>query len=354
MKTKIILGIFFSLLVSAFGGVGISMAVGLPTLPVFLSIVAFTMLPLNTSGVAMAGVLKEMWTGKVIEEFSNLEKATFLDGIEDYSRYVSAVGDEAQVIHAVYMGVVPDVLINNNTYPIAIQELGEEDVPIQLDRYQTKATPVTDTELYALTYDKIATVKGKHGKSIGRTKIKKAIHSLAPINGANANMPVLLTTGADDGTGRKRLTPADLLLLKKQLDDLDVPEEDRRLVLCNDHVNDILSWEQKFLDQYYNYKSGKVSDFYGFDVYDYTGNPYYTPVTKVKVAFGAVPAGTDRKASVFFSLDRAAKANGWTKMYFSEAKSDPQNQRNLVNFRHHFIVMPTREEARGAIISDNI
>lgn len=300
----------------------------------------------------MSGVRKEIWTGKVIEEFSALEKDTFLQGIEDFSRYVSNVGDEAQVIHAVYMGVAPDVLINNTTYPIPVQTLGEEDVTIQLDKYQTKQTPVTDDELYALTYDKIATVKSKHAKSIARNKIKKAIHALAPNGGTDA-MPVLLTTGADDGTGRRRLAPADLILLKKKLDDLEVPEFGRRIVLCNDHVNDILSWEQKFSEQYYNYKSGKVSEFFGFEVFDYTGNPYFTPSTKEKLAFGAVPEATDRKASVFFSLERAAKAQGWTKMYYSEAAKDPAYQRNMMNFRHHFIVMPTREEARGAIVSDN-
>jgi hypothetical protein len=353
MRTKLILSIFFSLLVSVLGGTGIAMAMGCAPLPVVSGLAALSMLPLNTSGVAMAGVLKEMWTGKVVEEFSNLEKDSFLQGIEDCSRYVSAVGDETQVIHLVYMGVSPDVLINNTTYPIPEQELGEEDIVITLDKYVTKQTPITDDELYALTYDKIATVKGKHGKSIARNKIKKAIHSLAP-SGATVAMPVLLTTGADDGTGRKRLTPADLIRLKKELDDLEVPEEGRRLVLCNDHVNDILSWEQKFTDQYYNYKSGKVSDFFGFETFDYTGNPYYNPTTKAKLAFGAVPAGTDRKASVFFTLERAAKAQGWTKMYYSEAKTDPARQRNMCNFRHHFIVMPTREEGRGAIISDNV
>ncbi len=300
----------------------------------------------------MSGVRKEIWTGKVIEEFSALEKSTFLEGIEDFSRYVSNVGDEAQVIHAVYMGVSPDVLINNTTYPIPVQELGEEDVTLQLDKYQTKQTPVTDDELYALTYDKIATVKSKHAKAIARNKIKKAIHALAP-SGATAAMPILVTTGDDDGTGRRRLAYADIVRLKKELDDLEIPEEGRRLVLCNDHVNDILSWDQKFADQYYNYKSGKVSDFVGFQVFDYTGNPLYEPATKTKLAFGAVPTATSRKASVFFTLERAAKAQGWTKMYYSEAAKDPANQRNMMNFRHHFIVMPTREEGRAAIVSDN-
>ena len=112
--------------------------------------------------------------------------------------------------------------------------------------------------------------------------------------------------------------------------------------------------DSKFKDQYFNAQSGKPYSQLGFEFHSYLGNPYFTVSTRAKLAFGAVPAGTDRQATVFFSLARAAKATGWTKMYYSEAKNDPQHQRNLVNFRHHYIVMPTREEARGAIVSATV
>ena len=53
-------------------------------------------------------------------------------------------------------------------------------------------------------------------------------------------------------------------------------------------------------------------------------------------------------------MSRAAKATGWTKMYWSQANTDPLYQRNLLNFRNNFIVLPTYEEGRGAIVSDNV
>lgn len=349
-----IVSILFSLIVSVFAGGSIAMISGFN--PVLLSgaLFAAQFIPLDVAGITMATVYREVWTGQVKEELSTLENASFLDGIEDFSRYVSNSGDEMQVIHLVYMGVLPDVLINNTTYPIAIQVLDQEDIPISLDKFQTKATPVTDDELYALSYDKIATVKRKHAKAINKTKFQKAIHSFAPADATNANMPVLLTTGDNDGTGRKRLTVIDIITLKKALDDLQVPEDGRRLVLCGDHVNDLLLADQKFKDQYYNYTTGKVSNLYGFQLYEYAGNPYYTVATKVKLAFGAVAQAGDYKASIFFSMERVAKAVGWTKMYYSEAKSDTLYQRNLINFRHNAIYLPTREEARGAIISATV
>lgn len=349
--TNFILSFLFSLIVSAFAAPGIGLAVGATPVVSFVVLLALQFIPFGAAGINMATVYREVWTGAVKEELTNLESASFLDGIEDFSRYVSSVGDEMQVIHLVYMGVQPDVLINNTTYPIPIQVLDQEDTPISLDKYQTKVTPITDDELYALTYQKIATVKSKHARAINQTKFLKAIHSFGPANATNANMPVLVTTGADDGTGRKRITIADILLLKKKLDDLMVPAIGRRLVLCNDHVNDLLLIDQKFKDQYYNYTTGRIANMYSFDVYEYAGNPYYNATTKVKLAFGAVPVEGDFRASVFFSLERVGKANGWTKMYYSEASSDPENQRNLVAFRHNAIYLPLREEARGAIIS---
>ncbi|MBE9468980.1 MAG: hypothetical protein IMY72_11775 [Bacteroidetes bacterium] len=309
---------------------------------------------MGSSGIAMSGVYREVWTGAVKEELSTLQNATFLEGIEDYSRYVSSAGDEMQVIHLVYMGVLPEVLINNTTYPIPEQVLGEEDIPIPLDKYQTKPTPITDDELYALSYDKIATVKGKHTKAINISKFQKAIHAIAPANSSNSKMPVLLTTGEDDGTGRKRLVIADILSLKKKADALQIPYEGRRLVLCEDHINDLLLVYQNFKDQYYNYTSGKIANLFSFAVFEYSGNPYYNATRKVKLAFGAVPEAGDQKASIFFSMERVVRANGWTKMYYSEAKTDPANQRNLVNFRHNALVLPTQEDGRGAIISANV
>lgn len=68
----------------------------------------------------MATVYREVWTGEVVKGFNERIRDTFLDGVKDYSQYVT--GDaEAQVIHSTYFGVRPDVLINNNTYPIPIQ-----------------------------------------------------------------------------------------------------------------------------------------------------------------------------------------------------------------------------------------
>lgn len=139
--------------------------------------------------------------------------------------------------------------------------------------------------------------------------------------------------------------------MKDKFDKMKVPVQGRRLVLCSDHVNDLLLTDQKFKDQYYNYVTGKIANLYGFEVYEYSDNPVYK-VAGGKVAFGTAASANEYQASVAFYTKRVFKASGSTKMYYSEAKTDPLNQRSLVNFRHYFIVLPKKKEAMGAIMSE--
>ena len=60
--------------------------------------------------------------------------------------------------------------ILNKTYPIDVQALEDKDIAIKLDKFQTKATPITDDELYAISYDKTARVKEGHANSINDAK----------------------------------------------------------------------------------------------------------------------------------------------------------------------------------------
>lgn len=301
------------------------------------------------AGVLGVGVLKEVWTGELVKKFRNDEAGSFLDGITDNSQYA-----ENDVIHMVDISADPDVLVNNTTYPLAIQELEDGDIALKLDKFQTKATPITDDELYALSYDKMASVKERHGEAITENKFAKAIHALAPDQHTVAT-PVLKTTGAVDGdgdTGRKMLTRKDIIALKKAFDKAGVPLAGRRLVLCPDHVADLLQEDQAFAKQYYNYESGKIANLYSFAVYENVDNPFYKTADSKKIAFGTAPTEADFQASVAFSEKRVFKASGSTKMYYSSAETDPLNQRNLVNFRHYFVALPNKKEAIGAIMSD--
>ncbi len=343
----LIVGVFVNATIGGFAAEGL---LGVPAVAGAIVGGLLSFVYVMPAGSLGAGVLVEVWTGEIIKKLRAADQATWLDGVPDYSQYA-----ENDVIHLVDAGADPDVLINNTSYPIDVQALGDDDAVFGLDKFQTKATPITDDELYALSYDKRTAVQERHGKAIQESKYKKAIHALAPASNA-AKTPVVFTTGAYDGDsitgGRKRITRKDIIGLKQLFDKMEVPQQGRRLVLCSDHVGDLLIEDQTFRDQYYNYTSGKIANMYGFEVYEYIANPVYNQ-SRVKQAVGTASSpGTLYQASVAFYTGRVFKATGTTKMYYSEAATDPLNQRSLINFRHMFICLPKKSEALAAIVSD--
>ena len=322
---------------AAFGAVlGVSPVVGI----VGMNAVAVVCSDVMPAGVLRAGVFKEIWTGEMVKSLRGMMEGTWLAGIPDSSSVVNN-----DVIHLVEVGVDPDVLINNTTYPIPLQALDDADIAVSLDKFQSKVTPITDDELYAVSYDKIARVKESHANAINDAKYAKAAHSLCATQ-HTAKTPVLGTTGeADATTGRQKMTIKDVIAMKAALDKLKVPAGDRRLVLCPDHVNDLLETEQSFKEQYnISRTDGKIARLYGFDIYEFANTPVYT-TGGVKKEVGAAAGEGEYNCSFAFYTKRVFKATGSTKMYWSAAENDPEYQRNKVNFRHRFICMPKKADA---------
>lgn len=292
-----------------------------------------------------AGIFTEVWTGEMTKAFRNaVESLGWYNRIRSYDQYV-----ENDVIHFVNLGGDPNVLVNNSTYPLEVKSLEDADKAISLDLYETEATAVSDNELYAISYDKMASVIDRHKEAINEKRYAKALHAIAPA--ANSDKTPVLTTTGTAVDGRKALTREDIIALKKKFDNMKVPATGRILVLCPDHISDLLTQDQKFAEQYYNYQTGKVANLYGFEVYEYVDAPYYTISTKKKEAFGVVPTSAMSQASVAYHISRVMRASGSVKTYASEAKNDPVYHRNLMNFSLRSICMPLKEEALGAIIS---
>lgn len=335
--------LLFNCVMGAFcaGAMGFSPVVGaiganaIASIPSLISSV-----PSASSGILNAGVLRELWTGEMVKALRGGLDASWLDGIPDAT---SAVDND--IIHLVDVGVDPEVLINNTTYPIDLQTLNDYDIPINLDKFQTKVTPITDDELHALSYDKMSRVIESHKNAIGDAKFKKAAHAMCAAANT-AKTPVLVTTGEKDPTtGRLAMTRKDLIAMKEAMDKLGVPAENRRLVLCPDHVNDILGWSEEFTRQYnMDNVNGRVGRLYGFDIFESAYNPFYT-VAGNKKQIGVAPVAGEFQASFAFYTPRIFKATGSTKMYYSRAETDPEYQRNKINFRHYFIAMPKKTDA---------
>lgn len=300
----------------------------------------------------------EMWQRRVETNLTQSTNAPWLNGIAELDTSVIEVGSgtvsEQNVIHIPTTDFEPDVLINNNTYPLALQAYTDADVTISLDKYQTKAVTLTDDQVMGASYPRIDAATNASTQAIVKKKYAKAIHAIAPASNGT-NTPVISTTGANDGNGRKRLVYADLVALKGKFDDLEVPAEGRRLVLSPEHWNDLLLDRDRFGDNFANYRTGELAPMVaGFEIYQYVANPYFAAATASKKAFGASVVAGDYRASVAFYVPNIAKKTGLTKQYFSDAKTDPENQVNKLAYRHYFIVVPKRNKYIGAIASATV
>lgn len=291
----------------------------------------------------------EIWVKRVKLNLNKNAAATFLDGIPELDVNVTELGagsaGESNIIHIPISNFKPDVLINNTTYPIALQSFDDTESIVKLDKYQTKVTTLTDDQVIGAAYDRIDAATKPHTVEINAKKYKKALHAIAPDTNT-VSTPVIKTTGADDGTGRKRMTYADLVAAKLAMKDATDP----RIVLSSVHYNDLLLDRANFGDKLVNYNTGDVApQIAGLKIYTYGDNPLYDS-TGAKKPFDSIRQGTDLEASVFFDGDNIAKKTGLTKQYFAKAADDPENQINKINYRHYFIAVPVEKKLIGAII----
>ena len=292
----------------------------------------------------------EIWESRVRELLTTSDVAPWLDGIPELDADVYTLGEntatEKNIIHIPIETFSPDVLINNTTYPIEIQEFADGTVQMNLDKYQTKATSVSDDAAMGASYAKIDSATRGHRRQINTTKYKKAAHAIAPAS-HTANTPVVELP--DNYTANDVYLA--MVKVKDAWDKAEVPEDNRRFVLATDHYNKLLTDRTRFANLFVDHNTGKVNQqIAGFDVYTFVSNPKYDATTKEKLAWGAVADEDAKVASFAFYVDNIGKKTGNTKQYFSRASENPTTQTNLLNYRHYFVAMPVQNKAIGAII----
>lgn len=302
----------------------------------------------------------EIWLKRVIENLDRNVAATFLEGIPELDVPVVTINEgklsEKNKMYVAATDFEVEVLINNNTYELDVQDYDDDTIELTLDKYQTLPTGVSDDDTTGSSYSKIDTVTKAHNNGILAKKYRKAIHSIAPLENT-ATTPVIEATGLRAGEteplkdgDRFRLVYDDLVKGKDVADKAGFSIDGRRLVLCDNHWNDLLLDRKNFGDQLVNYALGKPNPVIaGFELHRYSGNPKYGTDNKKK-PFDAVPVSTDREASVFFNVEAIAKKTGETKQYFSGSATAPRTQSNELSYRHYYLVSPFQKKKVGAII----
>lgn len=293
------------------------------------------------SGVAFAGLAKELWLDELLEDF--YADDMFISECWDMSAFV-----DNDIINLAEAGVNPDVLINNSTYPINTTERTDGAIALELDRFDTENTSLKHADRVELAHDKMKSIIYGHKQALRMTFMEKGAHAIAPTSDTT-DTPVIQTTGGDNGQGKKRLLYADILRLKRRFDNAEIPAEGRILVLSAQHQEDL---ELEDAARFKTIMSNKQVA--GFKLYFLAEKrlPAYVLATSTKAAFGsAFVEGTHSRASIAFHNREVMRAKGEPFMYHGEAEKDAIYRRDVIGFSHRGLVIPLRNKGVASIFS---
>lgn len=294
----------------------------------------------------MSVVLRELFLAMLIDKLR--ESHAWQAKLKDESSYVGN-----NVIHLQEIGADPTVLINNTVYPIATAQRDDNGLAVSLNKYDTTNTRVSVDELYAVPYDKQGSVIAQHKGALMEQMGAHGLYTIAP-QVATATMPVLVTTGDDDGTGRKRMRPQDLISLSNAYDLAKIPMAGRTLVLSPEHKADL---QTETLNSYIaaafqSIGTGAIAPMlYGFELFQDVYAPKYDLTTKTRRGFGAQPGTNDVSGSVAFWNNDVFRALGTAQMFFRDASLDPENRSSVAGFQVYGISAPYTRRSQAAIIS---
>jgi hypothetical protein len=290
-------------------------------------------------GLFLTGVYKEIWLGRVVDQLTKQADDTWLGKIRDDSNLV-----DNDVIHINKILDRPNVLLNHNG-SIPKSPMGDEDIPISLERWDTENTNVTDAELDTISYPKMDKVTENHRIALHNFKMDRSAFNCAP--SANAtNTPIIA------GLGSSATIEDYFKAAKESCDAMELSEEGRCMILSSAHLNEVFGLSNKFHDIFYSMQQGKITPMlYGFEIFTSMRNPLYNTTTNAKASFGTVATSVHKKGSLFFHKDSIFKAIGTTKIYMSRSDQNPTDRETLFGLRQRGIVRPVMEDfGYGAIV----
>lgn len=278
------------------------------------------------------GLAAEVWIADVLED--PYPTNSFLQGATDMSALV-----DADAINLAQAGVDPDVLVDNNVYPISSSDASDTPLRVVLKTYDTTSTVVRNAIAVELKYPQYQLYLNKHKKALAKKIGMDAAYMYAPTQADTAKSNFIANLGANDSI-------IDAIIdMQSKYGSVDKTDE-LSLVLDPIHMAKIYK-EDKVLFKAISAKPG--DEFYGFRIWSYSKNPYYIGATGVKAAYGvAFDGATHKRSSFIFAKDECIIADG-TADFFYKLK-DPAEKGDVFNFQKRALATTIRGKFGGAIL----
>ena len=249
----------------------------------------------------------------------------------------------ANVLHLQEAGIDPEVLVDNDVWPIPVTT--REDIPLELPlhTFDTVNTLVRNVEEMESSYNKMESVTRSHRNSLIKNISKHAAYNWCP-SGDSEMTPVLVSNGAVNRFGLKRISFDDILEMQARFRSLDVNADSLVTVLNPFHLADLHAEDVKLYKEIL--ASGKI---FNSKLFTFSGLPYFDTTTGKKKAFGAATGTTDTQASLMYCETEVCLARGDTEV-FARYK-DPKERGDIIGFQQRAMALSFRGKYIGALYS---
>jgi hypothetical protein len=269
----------------------------------------------------------EIWVTEIQE---NLFPANdFMSRCKDHSAFINHL-----TVHLPQSGANPAVFKNNTSLPVSINQRTDTDFTYSLNNYKGEPLLITNLEELQNSYDKRSSVLGNITRNMGYAIANQTLYSWAPSGASRivrTSGSAVSTALAPSATGtRNAITLLDIAALKAKLDNDNVPQEGRMLVMPADMYNNQLL-QINNIQAFYAYnmpvtQTGKVPTIFGFEVMIRpTVLVYDTSAVIKSIGDSGVPsspATTDNLACIAYHPDFVSKAQGGINVYANENRAE--------------------------------
>ena len=267
-------------------------------------------------------IQKEIWAADIAEKL-----------FPDNSYIAQAVNQDMWVdgktVHLPNAGAVPEVLRNRSSLPATATNRTDTINDYDIDEFTSTPNVITDIEEIETSYAKRTSILTSHSNELNKQIANWMGYKWAPTAAAN----FLRTTGSArvanvvGATGnRKMLAVGDIVKLRALFDDMDIPADNRNLLLPSHMYNDLLATEWQYLlslDKAGKAKldNGNITMLFGFNIWTRGKNnilTYTNAATPVPRTPDASALTTANAAALAWHKDFVGRAKGDIKIYANE------------------------------------
>ncbi len=279
---------------------------------------------------------KEMWITMIKEGM--VPDTSFLSRSVDMSEFV-----EYNKLNLAEAGIDPEVLIDNDTFPVPIAQ--REDIPkeLLLHTFDTKNTVVRNIEEKESAYGKMDSVIRSHRNALIKKTSGFAAYNWCPTQNGDLT-PVIKSNGAVNASGQKKVSFEDFLQMEAKFRALDVDTNSLVAVLNATHLADLMAEDMKLYKEVL--AAGKL---FSFTLFNFSGLPYFDTTTDKKKAYGSAAGANDTQASLIYSATEVMRAQGDTEVFVKY--KDPEQRGDVIGYQQRFSAYPIRGKYIGAVYS---